>query len=363
VALQLDVAADSQYSSHQCDARTGCGVSNRNGLARANVNSVKVLQTNGSPLVAILGPTGAGKSELGLALAEVFHGEIINCDSIQVYRGLQVGSAKLAIEARRGIPHHLIDILDIDEELTAGAYSRLARKVLTDLRSERKLPIVVGGTGFYLRALLDGLSPAPPRDEQIRARLRAVAARQPRVLYRFLRGRDPEAASRIHPNDHQKLIRAVELTLLAGQAATKTQRLPRDSVQGFNALKLGLAPSRALLYERLDQRSARIFETGLLAETKAVLKTGYPRAAKPLQSLGYKQALEVIANRLQIGEAIQECKTKTRQYAKRQITWFRREPDVNWLPGFGDEIHIQQQALEITQKFLRESSNAKIKSE
>ena len=338
---------------HLCDARTGYGVSNRDGPADGNVKSLKVLENSGSPLVAVLGPTGAGKSELGLALAESFHGEIVNCDSIQVYRGLQVGSAKLPIEERRGIPHHLVDILDIDEEQTAGAYSRLARKVLADLRSERILPIVVGGTGFYFRALLDGLSPAPPRDEQIRARLRAVAARQPLVLYRLLRSRDPEAASRIHPNDHQKLIRAIELTLLAGQPATKTQSLPRESMQGFRTLKLGLAPSRALLYERLDQRSARIFETGLLAETKAVLDAGYSPAAKPLQSLGYKQALEVIANRMDIGEAVQECQTKTRQYAKRQITWFRREPDVNWLPGFGDEIHIQQQALEITQRFLR----------
>jgi tRNA dimethylallyltransferase len=309
-----------------------------------------------------VGPTGAGKSELGLALAEALHGEIINCDSIQVYRRLQVGSAKLSIEARRGIPHHLVDIRDVDEELTAGAYSRLARKVVADLRSERKLPIVVGGTGFYLRALLDGLSPGPPRDEQIRARLRAIAARQPLVLNRFLRSRDPEAASRIHPNDHQKLIRAIELTLLAGQPATQTQSLPRDSMQGFTVLKLGLAPSRALLYERLDLRSARIFETGLLAETKAVLDAGFSPAAKPLRSLGYKQALEVIANRMDIGEAIQECRTKTRQYAKRQITWFRREPDVNWLPGFGDEIHIQQQALEITQRFLRESPDAQDRS-
>lgn len=310
-----------------------------------------------------MGPTGAGKSELGLALAEAFHGEVINCDSMQVYRGLQVGSAKLSIEARCGIPHHLIDILDIDEELTAGAYSRLARKVLEDLRSERILPIVVGGTGFYLRALLDGLSPAPPRDKQIRARLRAVAARQPRVLYRFLRSRDPDAASRIHPNDHQKLIRAIELTLLAGQPASKTQSSPRDSMQGFTALKLGLAPSRPLLYKRLDQRSARIFETGLFAETKTVLEAGFSPAAKPLQSLGYRQAIEVLANRMEIGEAIRECQTKTRQYAKRQITWFRREPDVSWLPGFGDEIPIQQQALEITQRFLYESSNAGIDRE
>jgi tRNA dimethylallyltransferase len=311
------------------------------------------LQINVSPLVVILGPTGAGKSELALALAEVFHAEIINCDSVQVYRGLQVGAAKLPVAARRGIPHHLIDILRPDQELTAAAYSSMARKAVDELRSKRKLPIVVGGTGFYLKALLDGLSPAPSRDEQVRARVTNIAARQPLALHRFLRTRDPEAAQRIHPNDHQKLIRAIELTLLTGRPATKTQSLPRDSLRGFNVLKLGLAPQRTLLYEHLNKRAAQMFENGLIAETKAILNAGFSPTAKSLQSLGYKQAVNVIVNRKQMTEAIQECQTKTRQYAKRQITWFHREPDVNWLLGFGTDSHIQQQALEITDKFLR----------
>ena len=315
----------------------------------------KPLQLKPFPLVAILGPTGTGKSELGLALAQVFHGEIINCDSVQVYRGLQIGSAKLPLEARRGITHHLLDILSPDEELTAGAYSRLARAVLETLRVAQKLPVVVGGTGFYLKALLDGLSPAPGRDERLRARLKNIALRRPPTLHRFLRSRDLEAASCIHPNDHQKLIRAVELTLLAAQPATKTQSLPRDSLRGFNVLKLGLAPRRSLLYERLNQRSARMFDCGLIAETKAVLGAGFSPAAKPLQAVGYKQAMAVLTKQMDIGEAMQECQTKTRQYAKRQITWFKREPDVNWLSGFGDESYIQQQALEVTDKFLRES--------
>jgi tRNA dimethylallyltransferase len=321
------------------------------------------LQIKASPLIVVLGPTGAGKSELALALADAFHGEIINCDSVQVYRGLQVGSAKLPVEARRGIPHHLIDILSPDQELTAAAYSQLARKAIDDLRIKEKLPVVVGGTGFYLKALLDGLSPAPSRDERLRARLGHIAVRRPLALYRFLRSRDPEAASRIHPNDHQKLIRAIELTLLTGRPATKTQSLPRDSLRGFDVLKLGLAPQRNLLYDHLNRRSAQMFENGLIAETKAILDAGFSSAAKPLQSLGYKQAMNVIANRMEIREAIQECQTKTRQYAKRQITWFHREPDVNWLPGFGDDSHIQKQALEITDKFLRESPNSRLDNE
>jgi tRNA dimethylallyltransferase len=314
---------------------------------------IKAVQSKASLLVVVLGPTGAGKSELGLALAEAFHGEIINCDSVQVYHGLQVGSAKLPVAARRGIPHHLIDILSPDQELTAAAYSRLAREAIAALRIKQKLPVVVGGTGFYLKALLDGLSPAPARDERLRARLGNVAARRPLALHRFLRSRDAEAAKRIHPNDHQKLIRAIELTLLTGRPATKTQSLPRDSLRGFDVLKLGLAPHRTLLYEHLNKRAAQMFENGLLTETKAVLDAGFSPTAKPLQSLGYKQALNVIANCMNIEEAIQECQTKTRQYAKRQITWFHREPDVNWLPGFGNEHAVQQQALEITDKFLR----------
>jgi tRNA dimethylallyltransferase len=321
------------------------------------------LLTDRSPLIVVLGPTGAGKSELGLALAETFHGEIINCDSIQVYQTLDVGSAKLPVEARRGIPHHLIDIISPDQELTAAAYSHLARKIIEALRVEQRLPVVVGGTGFYLKALLDGLSPAPSRDARIRTRLEKMVARRPLLLYRFLRSRDPEAAKRIHRNDHQKLIRAIELMLLTGRPVTKTQSLPRDSLRGFDVLKLGLAPERALLYQHLNQRSAQMFADGLIAETKVILSAGLSPAAKPLQALGYKQAVNVIANRLDMGEAIQECQAKTRQYAKRQITWFHREPAVNWLVGFGHELHVQQKALEVTGAFLRRLSKRKSSSE
>jgi tRNA dimethylallyltransferase len=315
---------------------------------------IKPLETTSSPIVTILGPTGAGKSELGLALAEAFDGEIVNCDSIQVYRGLQIGSAKVPAEARRGIPHHLIDILSPDQELTAGAYSRLARTVLEELRARQTLPIVVGGTGFYLKALFDGLSPAPGRDERLRARLGEIASRRPLVLHRLLRRGDPTAAARIHPNDRQKLIRAIELTLLAGRSATETQTLPRDVLQDVSVLKIGLVPQRMLLYERLNQRSAYMFENGLIAETQGMLDGGISAGAKPLQSLGYKQAVNVITNQMTLCEAIQECQAKTRHYAKRQITWFRREPAVNWLTGFGEEERIQQQALEMTANFIRE---------
>lgn len=304
------------------------------------------------PLVVVLGPTGAGKSELALMLAAAAQGEILNCDSIQVYRGFEIGAAKLPISERRGIPHHLIDIIDANQELTAGAYARAARETLADVRSRSRVPIIVGGTGFYLRALLDGLSPAPSRNEALRTRLNALAARRPAALHRFLRIYDPATAGRIHSNDRQKLIRAVELMLLAAQPVTKTHSAPRDGLQGFAVLKIGLAPSRALLSERLNQRAAAMFHNGLLEETKALLASGVSPQAKPLQSLGYKQAVSVLFADRTRQDALRECQTKTRQYAKRQMTWFRAEPDVHWLNGFGSDPLIQAQALTAMREFL-----------
>lgn len=303
------------------------------------------------PAIAVVGPTGSGKSELGLVLAEALSGEIVNCDSIQVYRSLEIGAAKVPPSARRGVPHHLLDIIGIDEELTAGAYARLAGKILAEIRDRGRLPIVVGGTGFYLRALFEGLSPAPGRDEQLRRRLRKVADRHPGTLYRYLQTRDPDAARRIHPNDRQKLIRAIEMMALAARPVSATQSLPRVPVEGFRVLKLGLAPERQKLYEKLDRRSVRMFERGLLVETERLLESGASADAKPLQSLGYKQAVEVLLGRMNLQDAVRECQTKTRQYAKRQLTWFRHEPGVEWLNGFGDEESIQEKAIEVVREF------------
>lgn len=304
------------------------------------------------PAIAVLGPTGSGKSELGLTLAESLAGEIVSCDSIQVYRGLEIGAAKLPPAERRGIPHHLLDIIDLDQELTAGAYSRAARKILIEIRDRGRLPIVVGGTGFYLRALFDGLSPAPGRDEQVRERLRNVAARRPAALHRYLGVRDPEAAKRIHPNDHQKLIRAIEMMRLAAQPASLTQSVPRVPLEGFAVLKLGLAPERAELYRRLDQRTAGMFDHGLLAETQHLLESGVPADAKPLQSLGYRQAVEILTGERQAGDAIEECKIRTRQYAKRQMTWFGHEPEIHWLNGFGNGEGVRAEAIRLVRNFL-----------
>jgi tRNA dimethylallyltransferase len=310
----------------------------------------------GFPLIAVLGPTGSGKSELGLGLAESIHGEIVNCDSVQVYRGLNIGTAKLPLCSRRGIPHHLIDVINLSQELTAGAYARLARQVLIEIAQRRAVPVLAGGTGFYFRALVDGLSPAPKRDEQLRTRLRRIARKRPGSLHRLLSARDPNAAARIHANDTQKVIRALELVICGGQPPTLIQSRPRDALQGFSVLKLGLAPDRAALYHHLNCRAARMFAQGLVEEAAQILAAGIPANAKPLQSLGYKQAVAVLEGRMQLEAAIGECQTKTRQYAKRQITWFRREAGIVWLHGFGTDRTIQREALEKTKLFIERLS-------
>lgn len=294
------------------------------------------------PILVILGPTGSGKSDLALQLAASLNGEIVNFDSVQVYRGLDIGSAKVLLGKRRGIVHHLLDVVDPAEDFTAGAYSRMARRVLEDVTGRGKLPMLVGGTGFYLRALLDGLSPAPLRNEQLRGQL---AQRRSKVLHRYLRRLDPVSAGRIHPNDAPKLIRAIELSLGSGRPASAVQAAARDKLQGYRVLKIGLAPGRERLRAQLDQRSALLFERGLVEETRRLLDEGVPPTAKSMQSLGYKQAIGLLQGIFTPREAIAECQARTRQYAKRQMTWFRADPDVVWLAGFGQEDRVQKEAL------------------
>lgn len=295
-------------------------------------------------LIAIAGPTGAGKSDLALALARQFCGEIVCCDSVQVYAGLDIGSAKTPFDARRGIPHHLLDIARPHTEVTAGDFQRLGRVALNGIANRGHCAIVAGGTGFYLRALLDGLSEAPRRSETLRRRLARIAKCRPTALHRLLSRYDPSAASRIHFNDHQKLIRAIEIAALSGEPASAVQSRPRRPLEGFRIIKLGLLPPREALRERLNRRAERMFAEGLIEETQGLLDSGYHPHLKPLQSLGYKQALDVLSGRLSIGEAIAECQLRTRQYAKRQLTWFRADSEIIWLAGFGFESHIQSAA-------------------
>ncbi len=304
------------------------------------------------PLLVIVGPTGSGKSELALCSAEEFHGEVVNCDSLQLYRHLNIGTAKLLPSERRGVPHHLIDILDPDEVFTAGEYARRARPLLSEIAGRGRLPIVVGGTGLYLRALLEGLFPGPARDEALRARLAAREARRPGSLHRLLSRFDPPAAQRIHASDVQKLIRAVEVCLLTRRPLSSWFAEGHDPLRGFRTLKLGLDPPRQALYRRLDMRCERMFAGGLVEEVRRMLSLGFSPTSKSLESHGYRQALQILRGELDPEQALCYACRNTRHYAKRQWTWFRRDPDIVWMSGFGDQPQTQAAALRLVGDFL-----------
>ena len=300
----------------------------------------------------MVGPTGAGKSDLALALAERFGGEIVNCDSLQVYRCFDIGAAKLPEAERRGIPHHLIDIRDPDSVFTAGEYAQLARQSIAGIAGRGRLPIVAGGTGFYLRALIEGLFEGPSRDQPLRDRLAAREARRRGSLHRLLTRFDPPTAARIHAHDVPKVTRALEVCLLARRPASELFRQGRDALRGYTPLKLGLLPGREALHARLDARCRAMFEGGLVEEVQRILALGYLPSIKPFESLGYRQALQLIRGELNPREAVFYAQRTTRQYAKRQITWFRREPGLEWLPGFGDSPPIRDAAIARVDAFL-----------
>lgn len=304
--------------------------------------------------VLILGPTGSGKTSLSLALGERFGGEIVSCDSVAVYRGMDLGSAKPTAEERARLPHHLIDVADPDQLFTAGEYSRQARAALQDIASRGHLPIVTGGTGLYLRALTEGLFAGPERQHELRARLEQSRLRHGVAwLHRVLARLDPASAERIHPNDTPKLIRAIEVCLAGRKPMSEVlgnQKAARDPLTGFRLLRIGLTPPRQVLYARLNQRAAAMFAAGLVEETRGLLARYGPVPA--LNSLGYRQAQAVIRSEQSLPEAISAAQQGHRNYAKRQLTWFRREPEVHWMESFGDEPETVRAAMELVQANL-----------
>jgi tRNA dimethylallyltransferase len=300
----------------------------------------------------VLGPTASGKSDLALRLSGQFCGEIVNCDSVQLYRGLDTGTAKTPPEARGGVPHHLIDTLEPGEECDAGRFAALARPVLEGIRLRARLPVLAGGTGFYLRALLDGLAPGPRRDVPLRRRLLLRERRRPGLLHRLLSRWDPPTAARMHPNDHQKLVRALEICLLARRPASAVFAAGAVALRGFAALKLVLAPERDALRDRIQDRTAQIFAAGLVQEVRGLLAGGLPADVKCLEAIGYKQARAVIEGRISEQEACRLTFFATCQYAKRQLTWFRKEPGAVVLPGFGSDPEIQDQAAQLVRRHL-----------
>lgn len=299
-------------------------------------------------LVVVLGPTASGKTALSLSLANRFFGEIVNCDSVAMYREFDIGTAKPSASERIQSPHHLLDCVVPASHITAGEYARQARQVLLEIKDRDRLPIVVGGTGLYLRALLEGLFAGPQRSEELRKRLRErTATRGSNYLHRILLRLDSAAAEKIHANDTPKLIRAVEVCLTSRQKMTKLwQQHERDGLRGFNILRLGLDPERGALYDRINRRAQLMFDAGLVEETQRLLEK-YGDDAAPLSSLGYKQAVQFLHGELTREQAIQAAQQAHRNYAKRQMTWFRREPEVHWLRGFGDDEHIQRAAADL----------------
>lgn len=302
-------------------------------------------------LLVIVGPTASGKSSLALHLAKTFHGELVNCDSLQLYRGFDIGTAKTPPPDRQQIPHFLFDVLHAGEVCSAGDYSRIARATLAEVSARGRLPIVVGGTGFYLRALLDGLPDLPQRDPALRLRMLSREESRPGSLYRLLARLDPAAAARIHSGDIQKLTRALEIRILTKQPLPPSSEA--DPLTGYQILILGLDPPRDQLVAAIAKRTRQMFAAGLVDEVQTLLASGLTGEEKPFESLGYKQALAYIRGGMTLEAAIESTEIETRQYAKRQQTWFRRDARIRWLKGFGNTPPIQLEAMSLCQELAR----------
>lgn len=317
------------------------------------------------PMIVLAGPTASGKTSLAIRLAEEFGGEIVSCDSVAVYREMEIGTAKPTPQERAMVPHHMIDVAWPDEQVTAGDYSRLAREALRGISSRGAVPIVAGGTGLYLRALIDGLFPAPAAKPELRERLRGRVEklgpeRGPAHLHRVLTRLDVAAAGSIHPNDVPKVIRAIEVSLSVrtgdgGRAPmTEQWKQGRDRLEGYRILRLGLNPPRARLYERINQRAEAMFDRGLVEETSRLIER-YGRECRALGSLGYAQAAAMLAGESSREDAVEQAQQGHRNYAKRQLTWFRRDEQMHWLAGLGGEEEIVDQAFTLVRHFLKDS--------
>ncbi len=282
--------------------------------------------------IVIAGPTGTGKSDLALRIAETVGGEIVNYDSVQIYRGFDIGSAKPSADVRARLPHHLFDIIDADVDFNAAGYARLAREACREIMSRGRVPILAGGTFFYLRALLHGLPEMPGRDADLRARIRGIAGR-PRGnvwLHRWLSKIDPRSGRRIAPADRHRVERALEVWLLSGRPISEWERPAAGTVEEMAATKIGLTLERSRLVERLERRVDSMYAAGLVDETRGLLAK-YPRTARPFGAIGYAEAVAVVMGEMSVDTAIAETKRRTRAYAKRQMTWLRSERNVQWI--------------------------------
>ncbi len=297
--------------------------------------------------VAVLGPTATGKSALGLAIAERFHGEIVNCDSTAVFRGFDIGTDKLSEDQRRGIPHHLIDIADPTEEYTAARFARDASAAIRDIHARHRLPVVVGGTGFYYRALTRGLFPGPGRDAELRGRLERIADRGgPERLHRLLRRVDPESALRIQPRDTKRMVRALEVYFLTGRPLTEHFAETQPPMPDVEFIAVAVKLPAALISERVTRRVDEQFERGLLDEIRGLLARGVPSNARPFGGLVYRQALEHLHGVRDEAATRALIAQENRRYARRQLIWFRKEPNLTWFDGPGESAATIARVLE-----------------
>lgn len=303
-------------------------------------------------MIVIAGPTGVGKSELAVRLAETVGGEIVNYDSVQIYRGFDIGSAKPSAAIRARVPHHLYDIVDATEEFNAADYARLARTTCEGIIARGKVPILAGGTFFYLRALLSGLPEMPGRDEKLRARIRRIAgkARGPARLHRWLSKIDPQSGRKIAPADRHRVERALEVWIRSGRPISSWERENDETTEVLNALKLALTIERPRLVAALNARVEAMYAAGLVDETRGLLER-FPRDARPFGTIGYREAAAVVAGELTPEAAIEETKRRTRAYAKRQMTWLRSERNVHWL-----DASDREKAFAAAVRLVEESS-------
>lgn len=300
-------------------------------------------------LIALVGPTGSGKSALAIEVALVLEGEVVNCDSMQLYRKLNIGTAKPTDRQRSLVPHHLFDVIEPDEVYSAGRYMQEAREICRQIAGRVHTPIIVGGTGLYLRALLEGVFEGPGRTEELRQRLREIADRRgSEYLHRLLARRDPEAAGRIQPADRIRLIRALEVFFATGTPISRLQP-GRQPFEEFQIVKIGLNLPRSELYARINRRVEEMFQSGLVEEVASLLRQGYSPDLKAFEALGYRAAVRFLKGKTTLEEAVESTQRETRRYAKRQMTWFRKEPDMQWIEYAGEDPRALAEVLRIVQ--------------
>ena len=297
----------------------------------------------------IVGPTASGKSELGIELALARNGEIINLDSVQVYRGICIATAKVPRAQRRGVPHHLIDIVEPTENFTAGDYARLAERTIREVESRNHTAILVGGTGFYLRALVKPLFEGPPTDSKLRERLVALRDRQgAQHLHRMLARIDPQAAVNLSPRDWPRTMRALEVYFQTGRRISESQpEMPPPPELASRIRVIALNPPRAELYARINKRADEMFENGLVEEVESLISSGIPPAAKAFQAHGYRRVVEYLQGKRTRDDALNQMKLDTRHYAKRQLSWWRSWPGVKWIDRFGDVAEAFEEAKRV----------------